>query len=34
MNNGTVQKVSASYGVLVDQQGDTLVISVHPFLQV
>ena len=33
MNYGTVQKVSASCGVLIDQQGDTLVISVHPFLQ-
>lgn len=34
MNHETVQRVSASSGVLIDQQGDTLFVSVHPFLQV
>ena len=34
VDNITVQRVSASFGVLLDQRGDTLIVSVHPFLQV
>lgn len=33
MSNGTIQRVQASCGVQLDQQGDTLVVSVHPFAQ-